>query len=198
MARVTYKTATSIDGFIADDKHSLDWLFKVDRSAGAPDHNGFMASVGAIVEGSTTYEWVLRETDVLAHPGRWREYYGSRPTFVFTSRQLPVPDGADVRFVSGPVQDALPAIRAAAGEMEIWVVGGGDLAGQFVDVGALDRLIFTVAPVALGSGAPLIPRRIDADRLSLVAVERHGHFVEITYSVGPPLDERDAENLAAS
>lgn len=129
MRQVIYRTATSFTGFIADEGHSLDWLFAVDHAA-APDHSQFLASVGAIVEGSTTYEWVLKNTDLLAEPGQWQKFYGSRPTFVFTSRKRPVPAGADVRFVRGAVEQALPAIRAAAGDQDIWLAGGGDLAGQ--------------------------------------------------------------------
>jgi dihydrofolate reductase len=187
MAQVTYKTATSLDGFIADERNALEWLFHVDQSSGAPDHDTFMASVGVIVEGSTTYEWVLREERLLEQPARWPQLFGTRPTFVFTSRDLPAPDGADVRFVRGAVHDALPTIRAAANGHDVWVVGGGDLAGQFADIGALDRLIVTVAPVTLGRGAPLLPRRIESDRLSLLAVERCGEFAELTYAVGPPV-----------
>lgn len=182
MSEVIYRTATSLTGFIADEQHSLGWLFEVDDSA-APSHTEFLEQIGVIVEGSTTYEWVLRETDLLARPERWQEYYGSRPTFVFTSRTLPVPEGADVRFVSGAVQDALPAIREAAGEQCIWLAGGGELAGQFADVGALHRLEFTLAPVTLPAGAPLLTRRLEANQLTLESVEQYGQFVHLVYSV---------------
>jgi dihydrofolate reductase len=179
---VVYRTATSLDGFIADQHHSLDWLFAVDLE-GAPAQEQFLAGVGVLVEGSATYEWVLRQTDVLTRPAAWQEFYGRRPTFVFTSRELSVPEGADVRFVHGPVEHAMPAIRDAAGERDIWVVGGGDLAAQFADAGLLDRLELSVAPVALAAGAPVLPRRIEADRLSLVSAERRGQFAELAYKV---------------
>src|SRR5699024_893117 len=108
-----------------------------------------------------------RETNVLAQPHKWQQYYGARPMFVFTSRELPRPTGADVRCVHGSTADHLPAIRAAADGKDVWITGGGDLAGQFLDVGALDKIVMTVAPVALASGAPLLPRRVEADRLNL-------------------------------
>jgi dihydrofolate reductase len=183
VTEMVYKTATSVDGYIADASHSLAWLFEVDRSEGAPDHEAFMQSVGAVVEGSTTYEWVLRETDLLTNPARWHDFYGQRPTFVFTSRQLPVQVGADVRFVCGSVLEALPALRAAAKGRDVWVVGGGDLAGQFADAGALDKVILTIAPATLAGGAPLFPRRLGADRLALLKAERIGQFVELTYAL---------------
>ena len=128
---------------------------------------------------------MLAESDILAHPEKWREFHGDRPTFVFTSRELPVPEGADIRFVSGPVADVLAEIRAAAGDGDIWVVGGGDLAGQFLDAGALDEIALSVAPVALTGGAPLFPRRVGSDRLRLVSASAVGQFARLVYRVLP-------------
>lgn len=182
MSRTIYRTATSFDGYFADGDHSLGWLFAVDQ-AETDDHDAFLRTVGVIVEGSSTYEWVLRETDMLAKPEQWQQHYGSRPTFVFTSRELPRPAGADVRFRRGSVGDHLSEIVAAAGQLDVWVVGGGDLAGQFHDVGALDEIMLTVAPVALAAGSPLFPRRVESDRVRLAAVVQRGQFVHLTYAV---------------
>jgi dihydrofolate reductase len=81
------------------------------------------------------------------------------------------------------VLEALPDIRAAAGGRNVWVVGGGDLAGQFLDIGALDEVAVSLAPVTLGSGAPLLPRRLESDRLRLVSATVDGQFVHAVYSV---------------
>jgi dihydrofolate reductase len=96
-----------------------------------------------------------------------------------------VPEGADVRFVSGDVAQALPGIRAAADGGDIWVVGGGDLAGQFYDAGALDRIELSVAPAALTAGAPLFPRRVGPERLRLVSAGAVGQFARLVYDVLP-------------
>lgn len=183
--RVIYNTATSVSGYIADERNSLAWLFAVDATE-RPDHDAFLAGITVLVSGSTTYEWVLREEDLLAHPEKWPAYYGDRPQYVFTTRDLPVPAGADVRFVRGPVTDALPAIRAAAADGDVWLVGGGDLAGQFLDAGALDEVQLSVAPAALTGGAPVLPRTVGPDRLRLRDVERFGQFAHLTYDVLPP------------
>ena len=182
MGRIIFDTATTINGWIADEHHSLAWLFAVSDE---PDEELLPQGVSVMVEGSNTYEWVLNESDILAHPERWREFHGDRPVFVFTSRTLPVPDGADVRLLSGTVAEALPAIREAAGDGDIWVVGGGDLAGQFFDAGALDEIALSVAPVALMGGAPLFPRRVESDRLSLVSARAVGQFARLIYQVSP-------------
>jgi dihydrofolate reductase len=183
--RVIYNTATTISGYIADEHNSLAWLFAVD-SESQPDQDAFLEPITVLVSGSTTYEWVLREEDLVAHPENWPTYFGDRPQFVFTTRDLPVPAGADVRFVRGSVADALPAIREAAGDGDVWVVGGGDLAGQFLDAGALDEVQISVAPAALTGGAPVLPRTVGPDRLHLREVERFGQFAHLTYDVRPP------------
>jgi dihydrofolate reductase len=182
MGRILFDTATTINGWIADTDNSLAWLFAVEGGE-HPDEGLFPTGATVLVEGSTTYEWLLNESDLLRHPEKWKEFHGDRPTFVFTTRQLPVPEGADIRFVSGPVADALPAIRAAAGDGDVWVVGGGELAGQFLDAGALDRIALSVAPVALDGGAPLFPRRIESDRLRLVSADAFGQFARLVYDV---------------
>ncbi|WP_324192027.1 dihydrofolate reductase family protein [Nocardia puris] len=75
-------------------------------------------------------------------------------------------------------------MRAAAGGRTVWIGGGGDLAGQFADAGSLDEVIVGVAPVTLGAGAPLLPRRLLSDRLRLVDVEKAGQFARLTYRLG--------------
>jgi dihydrofolate reductase len=72
-------------------------------------------------------------------------------------------------------------VEAAAGK-DLWIVGGGDLAGQFADAGLLDEVWVQYAPVALGSGAPLLPRRLE---LRLEEVARNADFACARYSVSP-------------
>lgn len=184
MTRFIFDTAVSLNGWIADEQNSLSWLFAVEGGE-SPDESLLPSNAGVLVEGSTTYEWLLNESDLLAHPERWAEFYKDRPTFVFTTRDLPVPHGADVRFVRGSVTDALPQIVAAAGDRDVWVVGGGDLAGQFADAGALDEIAVSIAPVLLAGGAPLLPRRIESDRLRLVSARAAGQFARLVYAVSP-------------
>jgi dihydrofolate reductase len=182
MPRVVYFTATSFNGFIATADNSLDWLFAVDSDE-AVDFPRFLDGVGALVSGSTTYEWVYAHENLADSPGKWQEFYGDRPTFVFTSRDLPHPEGADIRFVEGGVEAHLAAIREAAGDRDAWVIGGGDLAGQFLDAGALDEIQVTLTPVALAGGAPLFPREIRSDRLRLKSAEQFGQFAHLIYEV---------------
>jgi len=194
VAKTQYYTATSLDGFIADEEHSLDWLFEVERGAGAEQFAAFFAAVGAMACGSNTYEWVLEHDRLLDNPEKWRGYYGDTPCWVFTHRDLPAVPGADIRFVSGDVRPVHEEMTRLARGKDIWLVGGGDLVGQFADHGLLDELLVQVAPVTLGGGAPLLPRRLGAAQLELVEISRNGQLASLSYRLrqarrgdgGPP------------
>jgi dihydrofolate reductase len=178
-----YYTATSIDGYIADEHNSLDWLFEVERGEGRADFDAFFADVGAMAMGSTTYEWVVGHEELLANPEKWRKYYGDTPCWVFTHRALPPLAGADIAFVHGDPAPVHEQMAHAARGKNIWLVGGGDLVGQFADGGLLDEIVLGVAPVTLGAGAPVLPRRLRATQLELVTAAREGQFARLTYRV---------------
>lgn len=160
-----YYTATSLDGFIADADPSLDWLFTRNSEADGPLNYGeFVGGVGAMAMGSTTYEWILANegaddasSDDAPSERTWPPKI---PCWVFTHRDLPTPD-PPIRFTSADIAAVHEDTAAAAGDRNVWVVGGGDLAGQLADAGLLDEVIVSIAPVTLGAGAPLLPRRIE-------------------------------------
>jgi dihydrofolate reductase len=185
VGKTQYYTATTLDGFIADEKNSLDWLFEVDRETEGGEHSfaAFFAEVGAMAMGATTYEWVLEHDNLLAEPDKWRGYYGDTPCWVFTHRELPPIPGATIRLVQGDVAPVHEEMCRAADGKNIWLVGGGDLVGQFADQGLLDEILVGVAPVTLGRGAPLLPRRLTASKLELVDVARDKQFARLTYRV---------------
>lgn len=168
-----FYTASSLDGFIATEEHSLDWLLKQDIDQDGPmAYPAFEQTIGALAMGASTFEWVMRHED-----GRWGY---TQPTWVFTHRGLTVPEGADIRLTSGGVAEVHAEMVTAAGGKDLWVVGGGDLAGQFADAGLLDEVWVQYAPVTLGSGAPLLPRQLD---LELLDVARNRNFLCGRYRV---------------
>jgi dihydrofolate reductase len=182
MGKTQYYTATTLDGYIADPNNSLDWLFVVDRETDG--FGDFFAQVGAFAMGATTYEWVLDHEKVGEQPEKWRAWYGDVPCWVFTHRTLPAVPGANITFVSGDVRPVHAAMAEAAQDKNIWLVGGGELVGMFADEGLLDEIIAGVAPVTLGGGAPLLPRKLTSARLTLKDVRRNGQFAELTYALG--------------
>jgi dihydrofolate reductase len=183
MVSTVFHTAVTLNGFLADEQDSLAWLFAVPGADAAEnDMESFMATVGAFVMGAATYEWVLRFEEA-ERPGMWAESYGTLPCFVVTHREMEVPFGGNVRFVRGEVASFWPDIAEAAGDGVVWLVGGGDLVGQFDDAGHLDEIRVSVAPALLPAGKPLLPRRIGPDRLHLESVRQAGQFAELVYRV---------------
>ncbi|KAL1860477.1 hypothetical protein VTK73DRAFT_7308 [Phialemonium thermophilum] len=132
-----YYTASSIDGFIATEDDSLDWLFPL-ADLDKTSYPTFISEVGAIAMGSLTYEWLLRHAVKLgaADEGTWPY---SQPVWIFSSRKLAAPAGADIRFVQGDVRPIHAQMQQVADSKNIWIMGGGDLAGQFFDAGLLDH-----------------------------------------------------------
>ena len=186
--RTQYYAASSLDGFIATLDDSLEWLFPL-GDINKTRYPEFIKRVGALAMGSATYDWLLRHLvkPGSATPGEWPY---QQPAWIFSSRELPGIPGADIRFVKGDVRRVHDQMRAAAGGLNLWLLGGGELVGQFYDAGLLDELIIQVGSVTLGSGKPLLPRQITSPSLRLVSVQQFGEgFAELRYEVRPKLTE---------
>jgi dihydrofolate reductase len=176
VALTQYYTATTLDGFIADPDDSLEWLFTRKRDPGGfQNYEEFIAEVGALAMGSTTYEWILGHE----RAADWKWPYDI-PSWVFTHRELPVVPDANIEFTSADIATVHKRMVAAAGGRNVWIVGGGDLVGQFADRGLLDEVIVQIAPVTLGAGKPLLPRRLE---LRLEELGRNGDFACARFSV---------------
>ncbi|MBP6630309.1 MAG: dihydrofolate reductase [Kofleriaceae bacterium] len=146
--RIRGYLATSFDGFIAGPNHELDWLGAPpgDRSlpAGVLGFEAFMAEVGAMVMGRTTY-------DVVEAMAQW--VYGEVPVLVATHRPL-APKVATVRAVAGPIDQLLDQALTLAGGKDVYVDGGATLRAA-LDAGRVDEIVVTVIPILLGRGIPL-------------------------------------------
>jgi dihydrofolate reductase len=192
MGKVQYYCAATVDGYIADADDNLDWLmgyegtFEGDAAATGPMSEGgsyerFYDGVGALVSGSITYEFVL---DHLGEEGKWP--YAGKPYWVLSSRDLPPLPGDDggVRVVDAKVADLHDEIVAAAGERNVWVVGGGGVASQYAEEGLLDELLLTVIPVVLGSGKPLFERPLPGPPMRLTGTTTFANgMVELRYEL---------------
>lgn len=175
MTLTQYYVASSIDGFIADADARLDWLLQFNDVEGLGEHyEKFLAAVGAIAMGSRTYEFILGHEN-----GSWP--YTERPSWVFTSRELPTIPGVDLRFTRDDIAAVHAQMVQAAAGGNVWLVGGGALVARFADAGLLDELVLSIAPVTLGGGFPLLPIRMDTP-WRLTDVTQFGDtFVELRY-----------------
>lgn len=180
--KTQYFTAKSLDGFIATEDDSLEWLFPL-GDVNETSYPKFIVEIGALAMGASTYEWLLR------HAEKVKEDMGSawpytQPTWVFTHRALSLVPGANIRLVQGDVRAVHAEMVSAVAGKNIWVVGGGDLAAQFHDAGLLDEAIVQVASVTLGRGKPLFPRRVTSPPWKLLSVRQVGSgFAELHYQL---------------
>lgn len=190
--KTQYYAAASLDGFIADQHDSLDWLLRLGMPEQAT-YEAFISRIGAIAMGSRTFSWLLREHVRPDGPGAQPWPYNV-PTWVFTSadpHRFPSIEAADIRFVSGDVRpvhiemcDHLRSRRSSP-RSNIWLCGGGALAAQFLDAGLIDEIIVQIASLTLGgAGAPLLPRDLRDQPLRLDSVHLlDDNFAQLRYSV---------------
>jgi dihydrofolate reductase len=190
MSLVRYYAAATLDGYIAEPDDNLDWLLKyeghfegAETDAEQGGYEAFYEGIGALVSGSTTYEWVLD------HIGDWP--YAGKPCWVLSSRELPKPEGegVEVRIISGEIPELVGEMLESAEDRDLWIVGGGNVASQFADHGLLDRVEVTVVPVVLGEGKPLFDRRLPGEPMQLISARTFASgMVGLTYEVKRPAE----------
>ena len=167
--------ATSLDGFIAREDGSLDWL----PAGGGEEHgySAFMASVDCVVMGRNTYETVLAFDS-------W-PYLGKR-VVVLTTRPLdaPVPRDAILEVMNGTPHEIVA--RLAQRGMQHAYVDGGITVQRFLEAGLIQRMVITRIPVLLGRGIPLFGPLTRETRLEHVGTRSYaGGMVSSEYTIGP-------------
>ena len=146
---VVASLAVSLDGYIAEADGSVGFLEKYPIED--YDFDSFVDSVGALIMGSTSY----------LQAAGWGWMWGDRPTMVLTTRtDLPVPDGADIRFAALPTATAIRSFSAETPK-RLWVFGGGKVVTDGLIGGAINTLDITLMPEALGGGIPLFADAYD-------------------------------------
>jgi dihydrofolate reductase len=170
---VVASLAVTLDGYVCRTNGSVDYLenYPIEEF----DFDAFTESVGALIMGSTSYVQAVE----------WGWMWGARPTMVLTTRtDLPVPDGADIRFAAMP---AAAAIRAFSAEtpQRLWVFGGGRVVTDGLIGGAIDTLDITLMPEALGSGIPLFADAYDGPMQLVESVSYRNGAVRLVYKTRP-------------
>ena len=130
------------------------------------NYTAFMEGVGALIMGASTFLWLKKHEFDQGKPWPY-----TLPTWVFTHRDFAPIEGANLNFAQGDVRTIHAEAVAAAEGRDVWMMGGGGLAGQFADAGLLDEVWVQYAPVTLGDGAPLLPRRLDLELIDLARNE---------------------------
>jgi dihydrofolate reductase len=176
-SRVTMHVVSSLDGFIARKDNSVSWLegngsvYEAGVSISQEEIAAFIKSIDCYVLGSRTYEHALELGWV----------YGDTPTVVVTGRNL-TSTRKSVEFYSGDLEKLVHE-KLAPRYRNIWLVGGAMLSQRFLELGLVDEIRLTVAPVLLGDGLRLFGGSLAEERWNLknVVAYKNG-FVELSYS----------------
>lgn len=174
---VTLHMVSSLDGFIAKKDNDVSWLdtpgkvYEAGVSFSQEEIVKFLKSIDCYVLGSRTYEHALQ----LGWP------YGDTPVLVVTSRKLQS-DRKSIEFYSGDLRTLVEA-KLAPRYRNIWLAGGALLSQRFLELGLVDEIKLTIAPVLLGDGLRLFGDSATELRWDLknVAAYKNG-FVELTYA----------------
>ncbi|SCY54499.1 dihydrofolate reductase family protein [Alkaliphilus peptidifermentans] len=168
--KVVLYIATSLDGYIATENDSLEWLFKTDGE-GDNGYSEFTKTIDTIILGRRTYDWIMN-----MELGKFP--YQNKKCYVFSNTIFE--SNENVEFISEDTLNFLNRIKKTSGK-NIWIVGGGELLHHFIKEKLIDEYIITVAPILIGKGIPLF-KRIDVEvDLELKSIRRFNQFVELHY-----------------
>lgn len=158
MTKVIVYIATSQDGYIADEKGTVDWLPQTEEETGGEDYgyHAFYDSIDAIAIGRKTYDQILGF-------GNWP--YPGKTSYIF-SRFPQKTQRSDIQFVSESIPDFMKALEEKKVK-NLWMVGGSELIEAFYGQGFVDEFIVTVFPNVLKSGIPFntLQNALKADEL---------------------------------
>jgi len=149
--KIIVHIATSADGYIARPDGAVEWLDRP-RPAGNYGMRPFFDSIDTILWGRKTYDVALGFT------GGKGVAYGLRVKNYVFSRHPPKSHPSDVEFIRDPIPAFAKRLRAAPGK-NVWMMGGGEIIGSFLDAGEIDEFRIHVIPTLIGEGIPLIAPR---------------------------------------
>ena len=142
MRKIILYIAASLDGFIAKEDGSVDWLQKYESPSDDDyGYSAFESNIDTLLMGRKTYEQVLEF-------GEWP--YKGKKCYVFTKKSI---EDARVTAISNPIEFTKSLLDRDG--KNIWLVGGSQIITLLMNYKLVDEIILTVMPVILGNGIPL-------------------------------------------
>lgn len=158
----------TLDGYLADKNHNLDWLYQT-GSIEETDYENFYKNMDVTVMGRRTFQTIEQMENISS-------FYSTTENYVFTHEErLPVEGFKAVR---GNVVEFVKQIEQ---DKNIWIVGGNTILAPLLDLDMVDILVIQIAPVLLGSGIPLFAQKEALKRFSLEEVKKYGQFAELKF-----------------
>ena len=161
--KVILYIATSLDRFIARKNGSVDWLAKYENTEEDYGYKEFFGSVGTVVLGNTTYQ-------------QFKAPYPNKKCFVFSRKNSGKEE--NITFVNNSVKDFLNGLE----DENVWLVGGAEIAKEFLKHKLIDEFIITVIPTVLGGGIPLFGEECGEHQLKLQNIKKYDSgIVQLSY-----------------
>ncbi|MFC3209744.1 dihydrofolate reductase family protein [Planomicrobium okeanokoites] len=164
--------AESLDGYIATEDDSLDWLFKVEGEGDA-GYAEFMETIDTVVMGRRTYDWVM-DMEKGEYP------YEGLKSYIYSRSVSDKSVGGDIEFIDMDIPAFADMLKSTPGK-NIWIIGGSELLAGFMDAGLIDEFIISIAPVVIGRGIPLFQKSDLMTEYRLKEVKRYGEFAQLHY-----------------
>jgi dihydrofolate reductase len=172
--KIIVNIATSADGYVARADGDLDWLTRRRAPMGFYGLPKFSRSVDAKILGRKTFDMSVK---------MGARFSTHDVHYVFSRRPPPASVPAGVRFVTESISAFAERLRKEAGK-NIWMMGGGEIIGSFLDEDAIDEFIITVVPTFIGEGIPLMAPRHREVPLRLISLQRFPDgVVQLHYDV---------------
>jgi dihydrofolate reductase len=154
MRKVVLGLGISLDGYIARPDGAVDFLFMPkDYSMGS-----FFATIDTAIMGRKTYDVALKMGGGFSD-SKMKDY-------VFSHSQPPGERGG-VTFVNETPKSFLANLRKFSGK-NIWLMGGGELARDFLKDDLVDELYIGIVPILIGEGIPLFPSSFPERKFTLL------------------------------
>jgi dihydrofolate reductase len=157
MRQVVLALGISLDGYIARLDDAVDFLF-IPKDYSTRALRAFQATVDTVIMGRKTLDVAVKMTG--------GSYKGDVPTYVFSRTQPPGKrDGLE--FVNQSPASLIRKLRKHPGK-DIWMMGGGELAREFLNADLIDALHLGIVPTLIGEGIPLFPSGFPQREFKLV------------------------------
>ena len=176
MSKIKLYIACSLDGYIAREDGSIDWLTEYENNSKTDyGYSEFYDTIGIVLMGRKTYEQVTGFGD-------WP--YGEKKVYVFTRQKETLHHEKNVEFFSGNIKEFVLQLKKNT-EKDIWLVGGSQLIKVFLEENLVQDMIIFVVPIILGSGIPLFDHVGKNIRLSSEGGGKYENgLVRLEYKVG--------------
>ncbi|MFC6323133.1 dihydrofolate reductase family protein [Companilactobacillus baiquanensis] len=175
MRKVKFYGAISLDGYLADQNNSLNWLFKYeDKNIMEKSYQPFIKDIDTTIMGRQTYDDLMSMTNEFP--------YSDMTNYVLTHRSI---DSNEVISINTPIERLISKLKIQSGK-DIWIIGGGKIVSTLIENHLIDSLQIQITPDILGNGVKLFTKMNSHSEFKLINSQRYDQFIDLYYELKGP------------